>query len=55
MARDDIQTNIRLPADIRSWLQQQAERSRRTLTAELIIAIEAYRKQMEQRPDAQPR
>lgn len=38
-----IQTNFRIPAELKDWLQLQAHAARRTLTAELIIALEEYR------------
>lgn len=45
---NDSQTNVRLPVDLKAWLQQQADESRRTFTAEISLAIEFYKKYVEQ-------
>jgi predicted DNA-binding protein len=37
------QTAFRLPADLRAWLQGQAEREGRTMTEIVTDALEAYR------------
>jgi predicted transcriptional regulator len=47
-----VQTNFRLPVDLKNWFQQQANRTRRTLTAELIVALEEYRDRHEQGAEA---
>lgn len=39
MARDDIQTNLRLPADLKDSLIEAAERGQRTLTAEIVTRL----------------
>lgn len=36
MSREDIQTNIRLPADLKESLTQEAKDNRRSLSAEII-------------------
>lgn len=48
MARTDEQTNVRLPADLKEWLQARAAKARRSLTAELILLLENTRHQDEQ-------
>lgn len=48
------QTNVRIPPDLKAWLQQQANEARRTLTAELILALEAYRAAKERERATQP-
>jgi predicted transcriptional regulator len=53
MAQEDVQTNVRLPADLKAWLEKQAAQSRRSLTAEVVIALEQYRTRQEV-ADAKP-
>lgn len=48
-----IQTNFRLPVELKDWLQEQAHLARRTLTAELIVALEDYRAKKEREANAQ--
>ncbi|MDR6767700.1 hypothetical protein J2W88_002981 [Acidovorax delafieldii] len=43
MAPSDIQTNVRLPAALKQWLQEQAKKARRSLTAEVALHLEAAR------------
>lgn len=43
MERNDEQTNVRLPKDLKGWLRQQAEDSRRSLTAEVTLRLEESR------------
>lgn len=43
MARDDEQTNVRIPSDLKEWLLSQALKTRRSLTAEVVVALEEYR------------
>lgn len=43
MAPSDVQTNVRLPAELKQWLQEQAEKARRSLTAEVVLHLEAAR------------
>lgn len=43
MAPSDVQTNMRLPAELKRWLQEQADRARRSLTAEVVLRLEASR------------
>lgn len=43
MARSDVQTNVRLPLELKQWLQKQADKSRRSLTSEVILHLEAVR------------
>lgn len=43
MAPSDVQTNVRLPAELKQWLQQQAKKARRSLTAEVVLHLEAAR------------
>lgn len=47
MARNNQQVNFRIPQELKDWLARQAELSRRTLTAELVVAIEEYRAKKE--------
>jgi predicted transcriptional regulator len=41
------QVNFRIPGDLRDWLKQRASAMRRTVTAELIVAIEEHRDRIE--------
>ncbi len=43
MERNDEQTNVRLPKDLKEWLCQQAEDNRRSLTAEVTFRLEDSR------------
>ncbi|WP_446715026.1 Arc family DNA-binding protein [Comamonas sp. B21-038] len=47
---DTGQFKVRLPLELKQWLQGQAEAQRRSLTAEVIIRLESTRPQA---PDAQ--
>jgi hypothetical protein len=35
---------LRLPEELRDWLREQAERSRRSLNAEIIVRLEGSRR-----------
>lgn len=41
MSREDIQTNVRLPADIKAALLDQAKYNRRSLSAEIVDRLNA--------------
>lgn len=41
MSREDIQTNVRLPADIKEALLDQAKYNRRSLSAEIVDRLNA--------------
>lgn len=43
MAPSEIQTNLRLPLELKAWLQEQAEAARRSLTAEVVLRLEESR------------
>lgn len=43
MTPSDVQTNVRLPAELKQWLQEQAGKARRSLTAEVVLHLEAAR------------
>lgn len=49
MARSDEQTNVRLPLPLKTWLQGQADRNRRSFTGEVTVRLEDSRKQQERR------
>ena len=49
--RTDPQMKIRLPADMKIWLAEQAARNLRSQTAEIILAI---RERMERQTKAAP-
>ncbi|MCA1971318.1 MAG: hypothetical protein LDL44_00625 [Caenispirillum sp.] len=41
MAREDAQLRIRVPEDVKEWLEQQAAKNLRTQSAEIVLAIRA--------------
>lgn len=47
MARSEEQTNVRLPAELKRWLQEQATAARRSLTQEIVMRLEQSREQPE--------
>lgn len=47
MSRKDPCIYMRIPQELKAWLQEQAQASRRSLTAELVHRLENSR-QMEQ-------
>lgn len=52
MAQSEEQTNVRLPVELKRWLQEQSKTSRRSLTAEVVLRLEASR-QADLKPSAQ--
>lgn len=47
-ARNAPQTNLRMPLDLKEWLQKKAVGNYRSLTNEIITRLEASRKQEEE-------
>lgn len=43
MAQSEEQTNIRLPVELKKWLQEKSKAARRSLTAEVVLRLEASR------------
>ncbi len=43
MAQSEEQTNIRLPVELKRWLQEKSKAARRSLTAEVVLRLEASR------------
>lgn len=43
MARDDPQFRIRLPADLKAWVENAAKKSNRSLNAEIVQRLEGSR------------
>lgn len=43
MSNNDLQTNIRLPTELKQWLKDQAQKAHRSLTAEVVLRLEAAR------------
>jgi hypothetical protein len=41
MARDDPQFRIRLPADLKDWVEEMAAKNHRSLNAEIVHLIDA--------------
>ena len=48
MTPSDVQTNVRLPAELKQWLQDQATAARRSFTQELVFRLEASRQAAQQ-------
>lgn len=48
MTPSDVQTNVRLPAGLKQWLQKQAATARRSFTQEIVHRLEASRQADEQ-------
>ena len=43
MAQSDVQTNLKFPPELKKWLQEEAIKARRSLTAEVVLRLEASR------------
>lgn len=43
MTKQDEQTNVRLPAELKTWLKAQASAAKRSVTAELVFRLEQSR------------
>ena len=43
MTPSEVQTNLRLPVELKQWLQEQAVKARRSLTSEVVLHLEAAR------------
>ncbi len=52
MARTDQQLNLRLPAELKDWLRSQAERNKRSLTAEAVVILQQAQKAARRREAA---
>lgn len=46
--RTDQQINVRLPADLRAWLNKEREKNRSSLTSEVVRAIQERKERCEQ-------
>ena len=44
MARLDVQTNVRLPKELKCWLLERAGGNRRSLTSEIVMRLDDSRK-----------
>lgn len=55
MASEDVQTNLRLPAELKDLLVATAERNKRSLSAEVAARLEAsFRTPSSETPDGVP-
>ena len=43
MAQSDVQTNLKFPLELKKWLQEEAVKARRSLTAEVVLRLESTR------------
>lgn len=50
---DEGQVKLRLPTDLKAWLQAQAQAARRSLSAEVTVHLEQVRTQ-KSAPSTQP-
>ena len=48
MSRKDPQFNLRLPEDLKKWLEVQAQKNCRSQTAELVFMISEEKRRQEQ-------
>lgn len=48
MARKDPQFNLRLPEDLKQWVENQAQKNCRSQTAEIIFRLMAEKARQEQ-------
>lgn len=55
MSRKDVQFNLRLPEELKSYLSEQAQANRRSQTAEVIYRLEQSRIQDEQQAEENKR
>lgn len=46
------QVNFRIPTDLKEWLEAQKEKNRRSLTAEIVIAVMERKERVEQKEAA---
>lgn len=50
-ARNAPQLVLRLPPELKQWLEEQAQANHRSLNGEALVALEQYRKQQSKDPD----
>ncbi|MBF8793481.1 Arc family DNA-binding protein [Pseudomonas monteilii] len=48
MARKDPQFNLRLPEELKQWVEEQAAKNHRSQTAELVFLISEEKRKQEQ-------
>ncbi|MCV3851634.1 Arc family DNA-binding protein [Pseudomonas aeruginosa] len=48
MARKDTQFNLRLPEDLKQWVEAEAQKNCRSQTAEVVFALREVQRQREQ-------
>lgn len=48
MARKDPQFNLRLPEELKQWLENEAQKNLRSQTAEVVFALMEEKKRREQ-------
>lgn len=48
MARKDTQFNLRLPEDLKQWVEAEAQKNCRSQTAEVVFALREMKRQREQ-------
>lgn len=48
MSRKDPQFNLRLPEELKKWLEQQSQKNHRSQTAEMVFMITQEKQRQEQ-------
>ncbi|CAN7705507.1 Arc family DNA-binding protein [Acidovorax sp. LjRoot66] len=43
MAQSDEQTNMRMPVDLKAWLKEEAQKSRRSFASEVVHRLDESR------------
>lgn len=51
--RDDPQVKVRIPRDLKQWIDEQAEANRSTLNSEVVRALRERRERCLQEPGEQ--
>lgn len=51
MEPSEVQTNVRLPAELKQWLLEQAKKARRSITAEVVLHLEAARAHLQRKQE----
>lgn len=47
MARADVQFNLRLPEDLKQWVEAESQKNCRSQTAEIVFALREAKKRRE--------
>lgn len=50
---DDVKFSLRIPRDIRQWLEVEAHRERRSVNAHILRLLQTIKEKQERSPDHQ--